>query len=469
MTPLVPVILSGGSGTRLWPLSRAHYPKQLLALHGDQTMLQATLGRVADRSRFAPPLIVANEDHRFIIAEQLRAMGLTPDAIILEPVARNTAPAIALAALRAIAAYPSARLLVLASDHVIGRTQAFDVAVAIAGQAANSGRLVTFGITADRPETGYGYIRMGAPLAGTPGARAVDAFVEKPDRATAERYLASGDYVWNSGMFLFDAADFLAELEAFEPAIVAACRDAIGNAAPPDEWFVRPERHAFASSPSRSVDYAVMEKTSRAACVPADLGWSDVGAWSALWDLAVKNDGGNVTQGDVLTKDVTGSYLRSHGPTIAAVGVDAMVVVATPDAVLVASRDRVQDVKAIVEQLAASGRSEHLHHTVVHRPWGSYEITDAGDRFQTRRLVVKPGHRLALQRHRHRAEHWVVVSGAATVQRGDAHLTIAANESVFIPAGVIHRLANESAEPLWLVEIQSGDLLSDEDIERFAD
>lgn len=457
---ITPVILSGGAGTRLWPLSRQHFPKQLLPLHGEASMLQATLARVGDPARYNAPIIVANEDHRFIIADQLDEIGVTPQAIILEPTARNTAPAIALAAL---AAADDALLLVLPSDHVIADTPAFDAAVATAADAAADGRLVTFGITASRPETGYGYIRMGEALG---PARAVAAFVEKPDLETARSYVESGAYVWNSGMFLFPAKDFLAELGRFEPEILAACRTAFASATR-DGAFLRPEAAAFAASPSKSIDYAVMERTERAACVPADLGWSDVGAWSALWDLGAKDADGNVRQGDTLVKDAQRCYLRSSGPTIACVGLDDVVVVATPDAILVAHRDRVQDVKAIVEQLAKSGRDEHLFHTMVHRPWGTYEITDRGEGYQTKRVVVKPGERLALAKHQNRAEHWIIVRGIARVTRGDATFVLGENESIYVPADTPHKLENIGASPLHLIEVQSGRLLSEDDVVRF--
>lgn len=457
---ITPVILSGGAGTRLWPLSRQHFPKQLLPLHGDASMLQATLARVSDPARFAAPFIVANEDHRFIIADQLQAMGLEPAAIILEPTARNTAPAIALAAL---AASEDALLLVLPSDHVIADTAAFDSAVATAAEAALERRLVTFGITASRPETGYGYIRMGDAIG---SAREVAAFVEKPNLETARGYVESGAYVWNSGMFLFTAADFLRELGRFEPDILAACQTAFAGRAH-DGAFLRPQAAAFAGSPSKSVDYAVMERTDRAACVPADLGWSDVGAWSALWELGTQDADGNVRQGDTLVKDTHRSYLRSSGPTIACVGIDDVVVVATPDAVLVAHRDKVQDVKAIVEQLAKSGRDEHLFHTVVHRPWGTYEITDQGEGYQTKRVVVKPGERLALAKHQNRAEHWIIVRGTARVTRGDATFVLGENESIYVPADTPHRLENIGSGPLHLIEVQSGRILSEDDVVRF--
>lgn len=423
-------------------------------------MLQATLARVCDPDRYGAPIIVANEDHRFIIADQLDEIGLVPQAIVLEPTARNTAPAIALAAL---AAADDALLLVLPSDHVIADVPAFDAAVATAVSAAADGRLVTFGITASRPETGYGYIRMGEALGQT---RAVDAFVEKPDLETARGYVESGAYVWNSGMFLFSARDFLAELGRYEPEIMAACRTAFEGGAR-DGAFLRPETSAFAASPSKSIDYAVMERTDRAACVPADLGWSDVGAWSALWELGARDEDGNVRIGDTLVKDARRSYLRSSGPTIACVGIEDVVVVATPDAVLVSHRDRVQDVKAIVEQLAKSGREEHLFHTVVHRPWGTYEITDRGEGYQTKRVVVKPGERLALAKHRNRAEHWIIVRGTARVTRGDATFVLGENESIYVPADTPHKLENIGGGSLHLIEVQSGRLLSEDDVVRF--
>lgn len=465
---ICPVILSGGSGQRLWPLSRSMYPKQLLCLHGEDTMLQATVGRVTDGARFQTPLIVGNEEHRFILAEQLRLMGVAPD-IILEPAGRNTAPAIALAALRIAGTDADAVMLVLPSDHVIGKPEAFASAVANGARAVRTAdRLATFGITPSGPETGYGYIRLGAELAGAHGAHDVAAFVEKPDAATAQTYLNSGDYVWNSGMFMMKASAYLDELERHAPDILAACRAAMA-AAVQDGVFCRPDKAAFLSSPADSIDYAVMEKTSRAAVVPVELNWSDVGSWSALWDLADKDAHSNSLQGDVLTSDVRGSYLRTEGPAIAAVGVENLIVVATQDAVLVADRSRAQDVKHIVDQLKASNRQEHAFHTVVHRPWGTYQTTDSGERFQTKRIVVKPGEKLSLQKHHHRAEHWIIVQGTALVTRGDEVIELHENESTYIPMGTVHRLENPGKIPLHLIEVQSGGYLGEDDIVRLED
>ena len=464
---IVPVILSGGAGTRLWPLSRELYPKQLLPLLSERSLLQDTARRVSGGA-FAPPLVVCNDEHRFIIAEQLRALGLQPTGIVLEPVARNTAPAVAVAAKMLSARHPDALMLVLPSDHAITDVAAFHAAVATAAQAARAGRLVTFGIAPSGPETGYGYIRRGAALDGVAGAYAIERFVEKPDLATAQGFVADGTWSWNSGMFLFPVGLLQAELGRFEPAMMEAVTEAVG-AATRDLDFVRLDTASFARCPAKSVDYAVMERTTAAAVVPARLGWSDVGAWSALWALGAKDGAGNVVQGDVLAHETTNSYLRSERVLLATLGVEDAVVVATSDVVLVARKDRVQDVKKLVEQLKAKGRSEAATHPIVYRPWGSYQSIDAGPRHQVKHIMVKPGHKLSLQKHAHRAEHWVVVSGTARVTRDEDLLTLRENMSVYLPVGCVHRLENPGPGPLHLIEVQSGSYLGEDDIVRLED
>ncbi|HGM6415532.1 TPA: mannose-1-phosphate guanylyltransferase/mannose-6-phosphate isomerase [Stenotrophomonas maltophilia] len=462
MTPIVPVILSGGSGTRLWPLSREAYPKQFLPLVGDDTMLQATWKRVASIAG-AAPIVVANQEHRFMAAEQLRECKVLPQALILEPVGRNTAPAIAIAALQALANGDDALLLVLPSDHVVRNEAAFHAAVKQAAIAAEAGKLVTFGIVPTAPETGYGYIKAAAGE----GVRAVDRFVEKPDLATAEQYVASGEYFWNSGMFLFKASRYLKELEALQPAILAACRKALDKAAR-DNDFIRLDAEAFAASPNDSIDYAVMEKTADAAVVPLDAEWNDVGSWSALWEVSDKDADGNACHGDVIALDCKNSYAYGNR-LIAMVGLQDIVVVETDDAVFVGHKDRVQDVKEIVGQIKRDGRSEAAAHRKVYRPWGAYDSIDNGARFQVKRITVKPGATLSLQMHHHRAEHWIVVSGTAEVTRGDEVILLSENQSTYIPLGVTHRLKNPGKLPLELIEVQSGSYLGEDDIVRFED
>ncbi|HGM7335151.1 TPA: mannose-1-phosphate guanylyltransferase/mannose-6-phosphate isomerase [Stenotrophomonas maltophilia] len=462
MLPIVPVILSGGSGTRLWPLSREAYPKQFLPLVGEDTMLQATWKRVADIAGKAP-IVVANQEHRFMAAEQLRECNVRPQALILEPIGRNTAPAIAIAALQVLAENDDALLLVLPSDHVVRNENAFHAAVAQAASAADAGKLVTFGIVPTAPETGYGYIKAGPGE----GARAVERFVEKPDLATAEGYVSSGEYFWNSGMFLFKASRYLQELERLQPAILVACRSALEKAAR-DTDFVRLDADAFAASPSDSIDYAVMEKTSDAAVVAMDAGWNDVGSWSALWDVSGKDADGNACHGDVIALDCRNSYAYGNR-LIAMVGLEDVVVVETDDAVFVGHKDRVQDVKSIVAQIKRDGRSEAAAHRKVYRPWGAYDSIDNGARFQVKRITVKPGATLSLQMHHHRAEHWIVVSGTAEVTRGDDVILLSENQSTYIPLGVTHRLKNPGKLPLELIEVQSGSYLGEDDIVRFED
>lgn len=465
---LYPVILSGGSGTRLWPMSRQALPKQLLPLASRYSMLQETVLRLAGLPELAAPLMICNDEHRFMIAEQLREIEIAPSAIVLEPVGRNTAPAVAVAALKLQHLDENALMLVLPADHLIGDVTAFHQSIQIAASTASNGRLATFGIVAKSPETGYGYIRRGDGLAGIDGAYSVAAFVEKPDRATAESYVSNGDYYWNSGMFLFRASDYLAELEAYRPEILVACRNALARAKV-DLDFVRLDREAFTSCPADSIDYAVMERTGKAAVVPADIGWNDIGAWSALWEVGNKDETGNVIRGDVLLDGARNNFVRAESRLVAVLGVEDLVIVETSDAVLVARKDQVQDVKRIVDRLKIDKRYEHLTHTKVFRPWGWYEGIDEGERFQVKRIMVKPGEKLSLQMHHHRAEHWVVVSGTAKVICDDEEKLLTENQSTFIPLGGRHRLENPGKLPLHLIEVQSGPYLGEDDIVRFED
>lgn len=465
---IIPVLLSGGSGSRLWPMSRELYPKQFLPLASERSMLQDTAARVDDPLRFTAPIVVCNHEHRFLIAEQLRQSGITARGIVLEPMARNTAAACAVAALLATRDDPDALLLVLPADHIIGDEPAFAAAVSQAARAARAGHLVTFGIEPTAPETGYGYIRRGAPLPDCDGVHRVAAFIEKPARAKAEELLASGDHAWNSGMFVFPAARLLDELERHAPAVMEACRAAL-ETGESDLDFFRLGAEAFARSPSISIDYAVMERTDRAAVVPCDLKWTDVGAWSALWEVSKKDDLGNVAIGDVMTEGANRCYVRSEGLLTAVVGLDDVVVVTTDDAVLVASRDKAQDVKAVVERLKREGRSEPFTHRTVHRPWGAFQGIHAGERFQVKHLRIKPGARISLQKHFHRAEHWVVVNGTALVTRDDQQTFVYENQSIYIPVGTVHRLENPGKVPLDIIEVQSGAYLGEDDIVRFED
>jgi mannose-1-phosphate guanylyltransferase/mannose-6-phosphate isomerase len=486
---ITPVVLSGGSGTRLWPLSRELYPKQLLPLTGGgETMLQATVARTVGLPGVGAPVVVCNEAHRFMVAEQLRQAGVEGTRIVLEPVGRNTAPAIALAAHAALGADGTGAsagaddplLLVLPADHVVRDVTAFQAAVRAALPAAAAGRLVTFGVVPDAPETGYGYIRRAAePLAGVAGAGSavvgaagavypIDRFVEKPDLATAQGFLASGEYYWNSGMFLFGARRYLRELETQAPDIAAAVAAAFG-AAQGDLDFLRIDAEAFAACRSDSIDYAVMEKTREAVVVPLAAGWSDVGSWSSL-HAAVESDGdGNVLRGDVIAEDTRDSFVFSESRLVATVGLDSHVVVETKDAVLVAPRDRVQDVKALVARIKSAGRSEHSLHREVFRPWGSYDSVESGERYQVKRLSVNPGASMSLQLHHHRAEHWIVVSGTARITRNDEVFLLEENESTFIPLGAKHRIENPGKIPLHIIEVQSGSYLGEDDIVRFED
>ncbi len=464
-----PVILSGGSGSRLWPMSRAHYPKQLLPLVGADTMLQDTARRVCDPAVFDAPLIIANNDHRFIVAEQLQAAGIEPRAIILEPVGRSTAPAAAIAALTLLDHQADAIMALLPSDHVVTDLPGFRAAMQAAATAAAGGALVTFGVTPDRPETGYGYIRRGAPLAGESGIDAVAAFVEKPDLPTAEAYLRSGDYLWNSGMFVFTVKDYLEELQRLDPTMMAACKKAYAASFTNLE-FIRLEEESFSACPADSIDYAVMEKTDRAAVIPVSIGWNDVGGWPALWDLVEKDGDGNALLADTLLHDVHNSYFRGDdGRLIAAIGLDDMIVVSTADAVLIAPRGRASEVKTLVDRLNESGRHEATHHRRVYRPWGDYNDIDEDTRFRVKRIIVKPGGILSLQKHKHRSEHWVVVKGTGTVTRGEEVSELGENQSTYIPKGVVHRLENKGSEPLHLIEVQVGDYLGEDDIVRLED
>ncbi|MFL4619397.1 mannose-1-phosphate guanylyltransferase/mannose-6-phosphate isomerase [Stenotrophomonas maltophilia] len=462
MSSIQPVILSGGSGTRLWPLSREAYPKQFLPLAGELTMLQATWQRVAPLAARGP-LVIANEEHRFVAAEQLQQVGTEPAAIILEPVGRNTAPAIAVAALEATRDGADALLLVLPSDHVITDEAAFRNAVQAAASAAEAGKLVTFGIVPTGPETGYGYIK----AADGQGLRAVERFVEKPDLDTATGYVSSGQYYWNSGMFLFKASRYLQELERFQPAMLAGSRQAWQQARR-DADFTRLDKDAFTAVPSDSIDYAVMERTADAVVIPLDAGWNDVGSWTALRDVSQQDGDGNAHQGDVIAIDCRNTYAYAQR-LVAMVGLDDVIVVETDDAVLVGKADRMQEVKTVVAQLKAEGRSEATWHRKVYRPWGAYDSIDNGERFQVKRITVKPGGTLSLQMHHHRAEHWIVVSGTAEVTRGNEVILLSENQSTYIPLGVTHRLRNPGKLPLELIEVQSGSYLGEDDIVRFED
>lgn len=461
MARIYPVILSGGSGTRLWPLSREHYPKQLLTLKGEQSLLQQTAARLDGMEDVAEPLVVCNEEHRFLVAEQLREIGKPPQAIILEPVGRNTAPALSLAALRLVAQDRDALMLVMPSDHVIDDVQAFRAAVRESVALAQQGKLVTFGIVPTSPETGYGYIRRG------PG-HMVAAFVEKPNAETAAAYVNSGSYFWNSGMFLMPAAAWLDELARYRSDIRNACEEAYRHGKVDSDFF-RADKEAFLHCPSDSIDYAVMERTDRAVVVSLDAGWSDIGAWSAIWKVSKHDPAGNVLQGDVYALNTRNALLISRHRLVATVGVKDIVVVETPDAVLVAHKDEAQNVKEIVNRLKMDKRSEHLMHRRVFRPWGSYEGIDTGERFQVKRLIVKPGAAVSLQLHHHRAEHWIVVKGTARVTRGDEEVMLTENQSTYIPVGMKHRLENPGNIPLEIIEVQSGAYLGEDDIVRFED
>ncbi len=461
---MIPVILSGGSGTRLWPLSRGDYPKQFLPLVSNKTMLQNTMLRLEGIEALQSPITICNENHRFIVAEQLYEIGVRPAAIILEPIGKNTAPAAAIAAMAAES--EEAILLILPADHVIQNEAVFQAAVAQAKQLAAADMLVTFGIVPTEPATGYGYIKRGGQK--NCGAFDVAGFVEKPNFDSAVNYVDSGDYYWNSGMFVFKAKRFLQELEKYHPQMLAFARKAF-DAAKKDMDFIRLDKTIFSECPADSIDYAVMEKTDQAVMVPLDAGWNDVGSWSALWDVADKDDNGNVIHGDVLTVDSKSSFIHAEKKLVAAVGVNDLVIVETDDAVMVAPKERVQEVKGIVAQLKKMHRCEADNHRKVYRPWGTYDSVDTGERHQTKRIVVKPGAKLSRQMHHHRAEHWIVVKGTAKVTKGDEQILLSENESTYIPLGVVHCLENPGIIPLEMIEVQSGSYLGEDDIVRLDD
>jgi mannose-1-phosphate guanylyltransferase/mannose-6-phosphate isomerase len=477
---ILPVIMAGGTGSRLWPLSRELYPKQFLTVTGNESMLQQTVARLSGIEH-AAPVLICNEEHRFIAAEQMRLGGYKHGGIILEPVGRNTAPAIALAALQAVnnaVAGEEPILLVLAADHVIENELAFKNAVEKALPFAENGQLVTFGIVPTAPKTGYGYIKRGAiregrDTNGRDDAFTVSEFVEKPDLETAQAYLGSGDYYWNSGMFLFKASRYLEELEKFAPEMLEVCQRAI--AAPSQDLeFIRVDKAIFETCPDDSIDYAVMEPlclqgNDTAIVVPMDAGWNDVGCWSALWEVSTKDKHQNVSKGDVIAVNSSNSFLHSENKLIATVGIDNLIVIETKDAILVANKECVQDVKEIVNALKKAGRSEHQTHREVYRPWGKYDSIDSGARDHVKRITVKPGEKLSIQKHYHRAEHWIVVSGTASVLNGDKTTLVTENESTYIPLGTIHALENPGKIPLEMIEVQTGSYLGEDDIVRFED
>lgn len=464
MSNVLPVLLCGGSGTRLWPLSREAYPKQFLPLAGKESLLQATCLRLRGLQGAEAPLLISNEEHRFMVAEQCRQMEIAPKAIMLEPTGRNTAPAIAVAALHAMESGQDPVLLVLPSDHILQDEAGFRAAVLAALPAAEAGGLITFGIVPTAPETGFGYIKASQGE----GVRAVEEFVEKPDQPTAEKYLASGEYFWNSGMFLFLASRFIEELQKFAPEMLMHCKAAIANAKR-DADFLRLDKDAFSACPADSIDYAVMEKTRHAMVLPINVGWSDVGSWSALWQISDQDLDGNVHLGDVMAENCRNTFVWSGNRLVSTLGLENMIVVDTDDALLIAHQDHVQDVKKIVARLKSGTRPEALQHRQVYRPWGSYTSIDTGERFQVKHIMVKPGAALSLQMHHHRAEHWVVVSGTARVTCDENVMTLTENQSTYIPLGSKHRLENIGELPLELIEVQSGSYLGEDDIVRFDD
>jgi mannose-1-phosphate guanylyltransferase/mannose-6-phosphate isomerase len=463
---IIPVILSGGSGTRLWPLSRKEYPKQYLPLVGDNTMLQETILRLKGLDNLADPVIICNADHRFLVAEQCQQIGVNNPTILLEPVGRNTAPAIAAAALQSLKTSDDTVLLVLSADHVIQDIAAFHEAIKIASSQAQEGKLITFGIVPTDANTGYGYIK--ASKDDVNGAYKVEEFVEKPDLKTSQTYLEQGNYLWNSGMFMFKADTLIDELTTHSPGIVASVNNAINNATQ-DLDFIRLDKQAFESSPSDSIDYALMEKSDNVVVVPLDAGWSDVGSWPALYDIGVKNSSGNVLKGDVIAKDTTNTYIYASHHMITTVGVDNLVVIDTPDATFIASQDKAHEVKSIVESLQKKGKNEANSNRKVYRPWGWYDSIESGEYFQVKRLHVKPSAKLSLQMHHKRAEHWVVVSGTATVTNGEKTFILNKGESTYIALGVTHALENQTNKPLEIIEVQSGAYLGEDDIVRFKD
>jgi len=465
---IIPVILAGGSGSRLWPLSRQHYPKQLLKLFGDTTMLQQTILRLTGLPELGAPIVVCNVEHRFMVAEQLNEIGFSESAIILEPLARNTAPALALAALHAREADPNSTLLVLSADHMIVNVDEFQHAVKIAVASAKKNHLVTFGVHPTHPETGYGYIKTRPLDDESTEALAVEQFVEKPNLKIAESYLAAGCYYWNSGMFVFKTDVFLDELQAHSPDVIAAA-DQARTWAVRDLDFIRVDKDSFAAAPNISIDYALMEKSNNVVCVPLNAGWSDVGDWKSFWDVSQKDTAGNSFIGDSIDVGSTNTLVFSQDKLVATLGVDNLMIINTPDAVLVADKSKAQEVKSIISQIEKQKRNEHLQHREVYRPWGCYDAIDNGDRYQVNRIRVKPGASLSLQVHHHRAEHWIVVKGTALVQKNDEVMLLSENESTYIPVGTKHRLTNPGKIPLEIVEVQSGPYLQDDDVIRYED
>lgn len=461
---MIPVILAGGTGSRLWPKSRAALPKQFLSITSDNTMLQDTISRL-DGAGVNKPILICNDEHRFLVAEQLRQKGIEHNGILLEPMGRNTAPAIALAALHATLNGDDPLLLVLAADHVIKDKSAFHEAIAKAKVMAERGRLVTFGIVPNQPHIGYGYIKKGRAIL---DGYEVDSFVEKPELETAKSYLDSGMYCWNSGMFLFKASRYLDELEKYSPEILRVCKASI-ESEKPDLDFIRVDPVIFAECPDDSIDYAVMEKTSSAAMIPLDAGWSDVGSWTSLWEIGNKDANGNVTTGDTILENTHNCYVNAEQRLVSVIGLSDVILVETKDAVMVAHKDDVQSIKKVVNQLKSEKRPEFQYHREVFRPWGSYDSIDNGDRFQVKRIKVKPGEKLSVQMHHHRAEHWIVVSGSAQVTINEDTKLVTENESVYIPIGAVHALENPGKIPLELIEVQSGAYLGEDDIVRFSD
>ena len=463
---IIPVILSGGSGTRLWPLSRTKHPKQYLPLASDNTMLQETILRLKGLDNLADPIIVCNADHRFLVAEQCQQIGIKSPTILLEPVGRNTAPAIAAAALQSLKDSRDLTLLVLSADHVIQDVDAFHKAICIANQQAQSGKLATFGIVPTHANTGYGYIKLSKENSN--GAHKVEEFVEKPDLKTAEFYLEQRDYLWNSGMFMFQARSFIDELTTHSPNIVSSVNNAVNNAVQ-DLGFIRLEKKAFESSPSDSIDYALMEKSNNVVVVPLDAQWNDIGAWPALYDIGIKDSQGNVLKGDVITRDTTNTYINADHHMVATIGVDNLIIINTPDVTFIATQDKAKEVKSIVESLQVSGRCEGSVHRKVFRPWGWYDSIESGEYFQVKRLHVKSGAKLSLQMHHKRSEYWVIVSGIATVTKSEKTFTLIKGESTNVPPGVFHSLENKTSEPLEIIEVQSGHYLGEDDIFRLED
>lgn len=463
---MIPVILSGGSGSRLWPLSRAMHPKQFLTLHGDQSLFQNTLSRLTGiQDGPLTPIVVSNEDHRFLVAEQCRALGINPQAILLEPIGRNTAPAIAAAVVKALATGKDDLLLVLPADHVFDDLETLRASFQKGAPAARDGRIVTFGIVPNKAETGYGYIRVAEK---SNAIQAVEEFVEKPDLATAEHYVADGRYYWNSGMFLFQASTMLAQLQQHAPQVLAAVQAALSNAKE-DMDFTRLDMLSFAAAENISIDYAVMERSDQVSVLPLDAGWNDVGSWSAVWEIADKDPQGNASRGDVMLESTSNAYVHAEHRMVSVLGLDNVIVVETADAVMVAAKDKAQDVKLLVDRIKQSARTEATNHRKVYRPWGAYDSIDNGPRYQVKRITVAPGQKLSVQMHHHRAEHWIVVTGTAKVSIGEKQILLTENQSTYIPVGVVHALENPGKIPLEMIEVQSGGYLGEDDIVRFED